>query len=62
MKCPNDSSEMIRGGIGNYGNLWIAEGLRTSLLRNFAGKNCIYAYRCPQCGKIELTTESEEKE
>lgn len=56
MKCPIDKTEMEKGAIsipGKVDTMWYS---RKSLLDSIRGKELI-AYRCPKCGKIELTTE-----
>lgn len=57
MKCPICKVEMEKGGLINNGNLWFNEGFQVSANRmSFKGGEVTYAYRCPECGKVELTT------
>lgn len=59
MKCPNCKSEMEDGTLAQQGNVWVGKGLREKLSRlNFLIGNSVNvsAYRCPKCGKVELTT------
>lgn len=60
MKCPNDGSEMeeVRISIGAATNMHyvpINSGIKGVL---GVGRKSVSAYRCPKCGKVELTTET----
>lgn len=61
MQCPNDKTEMEQGFLVNLGQNW-AKGkpIGTGISEKVTGGKYIFAYRCPKCGKIELTTEPEE--
>ncbi len=52
MKCPDDQSEMKKG-ITN-GLAWTDKLVFLRL--PWIGKK-LWAYHCPKCGKVELTTE-----
>ena len=62
MKCPIDKTEMEKGiladkGYISYGKL--AWGSEISFLNQIVeDKKEVSAYRCPKCGKVELTTET----
>ena len=56
MNCPNCKTEMERGAISTAGasdTMWYS---RKSLMSGILGHNLL-AYKCPKCGKVELTTE-----
>ncbi len=54
MKCPIDQTEMEKGDLANFKarSKWLA---KVGLF--FSNGPWIVAYRCPKCGKVELTTE-----
>ncbi len=62
MKCPIDKTEMEKGIISSYGSRWAkgdvsrAIGYTWFWLKKISGP-VLVAYRCPECGKVELTTE-----
>lgn len=56
MKCPVCQTEMETGGLLEEGNIW-TQGV-TAL--NFLNGILVHAFRCPKCGKIELTSEVKE--
>ncbi len=63
MKCPNCKSEMEKGVLGSHNESWIPEKSALATLNRLAqaptfGKPRLWAYRCPKCGKVELTTET----
>ncbi len=60
MKCPNDKTDMEKGHMDGY---WWKNGEIPSLVTigrkdhpNGGNSYWIMAYRCPQCGKIEVYT------
>jgi len=62
MKCPQDDSEMIKGMI--HDGLWYQGGwprLSKAITKVITLKSrinvYIVAWRCPHCGKIELSSE-----
>ncbi len=58
MKCPNDQAEMEKGFITQYGQMWAKGkplGVKFAETLSLGGEY-IYAYRCPKCEKVELTT------
>ena len=60
MQCPNDKTEMEKGFIGQMGQIWkggTPSGTGIAEAISLGGKY-IFAYRCPKCGKVELTTET----
>lgn len=59
MKCPQCSSEMEKGGLMHDGNKWFDEGHFVDVQRKSFGGEVIFAFRCAQCGKVELTTKVE---
>lgn len=58
MKCPNCKSEMEKGNLATNGNLWVKVSRLYKYMSIFGGVP-VYAYKCPKCGKIELTSETE---
>lgn len=57
MKCPIDQEEMKKGGLTGEGTKWVSsDTLWGKLLPTTFGGTEVYAYRCPKCGKIELTS------
>lgn len=62
MKCPNDQSEMEQGAI-SHANTWLKND--GNIVRQFDRKLTniiskspwVIAWKCPNCGKIELTSE-----
>lgn len=61
MKCPIDQTAMEVGFVGQMGQLWkkgkpFGSGVAAAL----GSGEYIYAYKCPKCGKVELTTKGEE--
>lgn len=56
MKCPNCKAEMKEGALANNGNIW-TDDFRGPLGKiSFLGGDPVTAYKCPKCGKVELTT------
>lgn len=59
MQCPNCKTEMDPGLTD--GGWWRGEGLSSEIKgmfgKNVFGAKSVIAYRCPKCGKVELTTE-----
>ena len=60
MKCPIDKTEMEKGELISHGSQWEKndsdkKGFFDKLTWNFTP---VFAYRCPKCGKVELTTET----
>ena len=56
MKCPNDQSEMEKGELISEGGVWWAN---EGTILGFSGEG-LTAYKCLECGKIELTTKKKE--
>lgn len=56
MKCPIDQTEMEIGTIAPTANVW-QPGKHDFKL--FGNPIYVYAFRCPKCGKIELTTKGD---
>lgn len=56
MNCPIDKTEMEKGFLNRSGLEWLksSEGGINKFLQ--MGIN-LFAYKCPKCGKVELTTE-----
>ena len=64
MKCPIDKTEMEKGIIDETATGWMSGKSFLGKISSIGvgitwGKNRIWAYRCPKCGKVELTTEVE---
>lgn len=55
MQCPNCKIEMEKGIILN-GIHWIPANQWRARLIGGTGER-VYAFRCPKCGRVELTTE-----
>ena len=58
MKCPNDKTEMEKGFMNNQ--VWkkgVPLGTKIPEVMSFGGSYVFY-YRCPKCGRVELTTET----
>ena len=58
MNCPNCKSEMEKGMLFNNATGWTNK-LSDTLLKIGSAitmTKALYAYRCPKCGKVELTT------
>ena len=61
MKCPIDQTEMEKGILQASGELWSkSENKASNMLSNNGIK--VYAWHCPKCGKVELSTGVDEKE
>ena len=63
MKCPIDQTEMEKGILVS-GFQWVKIDQPGLWKSKFFGlqyigkqKEYVYSYRCPKCGKVELTTE-----
>jgi rubrerythrin len=62
MNCPICKTEMEKGVLGSQNESWIPENTALAKLNWLAqtptfGQPRLWAYRCPKCGKVELTTE-----
>lgn len=62
MKCPIDQTEMKHGflGVGTWREAPEGSKPLTSITWPWVRKNFLMkasAYRCPRCGKIEITSE-----
>lgn len=57
MKCPIDETEMEEGYMANHGMAWMKGS--PNLMGKFMqmGVVGVKAYRCPKCGKLELSSE-----
>lgn len=56
MKCPNDKTEMIKGSLS-------AQAMEIYWDENEATSDeAITAYKCPECGKVELVVKVTEEE
>ena len=56
MKCPIDQTEMEKGNLTGHGTKWI-KGHHSFGWFPFQKTENVTAYKCPKCGKVELTTE-----
>ena len=57
MKCPLCKREMEKGNLLGHGTTWGKTKFVVGMARLFAGdKPEVIAYKCPQCGKVELYT------
>ncbi len=63
MKCPNDQSEMERGFLSSHGSRWVEKinPIMVGLVQIGLG-DLVNAMKCPECGKVELYTETEKEE
>ncbi len=59
MDCPKCKSHMEKGMMSDDGQHWIKEkGFVGNLNKTFSfGLNRIFAWMCPNCGKVELQGE-----
>lgn len=60
MKCENCKIEMIEGSLFSNGQVWIDRSRMTKIGRWFlnpSGKNTVVAWKCGNCGKIDLRVE-----
>jgi len=61
MKCPIDQEEMEKGTLSKYNQTWTSKqswaGAFSAFGKSMSPGYPLWAYRCPKCGKIELTTE-----
>jgi predicted RNA-binding Zn-ribbon protein involved in translation (DUF1610 family) len=60
MKCPNCGGEMEKGTLSGNGNIWLKPGFRAKILKaTYLGlaNPYVYAWKCSNCGKIELYAE-----
>jgi len=59
MKCQVCNTEMEKGILSSDGKIWVS-GMREKMAETFnkdiLNGVLIHAYRCPKCGKVELTT------
>ena len=59
MKCPNCKTDMEMGKLSLHGTRWSPEksfSPDSAIMNVMMGKgNNIAAYKCPSCGKVELT-------
>ncbi len=66
MKCPIDQTEMEKGTLWAHGSSWKPGALSKIMFwgMGWFRKNysIVIAFKCPKCGKIELTTEPDNKE
>lgn len=59
MKCPKCNTEMIQGH-QNQANFWLKGDIGIKDVVSFNDIEVI-AFRCPECGKIELTSKPDKK-
>lgn len=60
MKCPNDETQMEKGYLTANGRAWIkfTDSLRDKISELISTHQLfVWAWRCPNCKKIELTSE-----
>jgi hypothetical protein len=60
MECPVCKTEMEKGAIYSYGQIWkkgVPKGIGIAKWISRGGK-FIFAFRCPKCKKIELESDS----
>lgn len=60
MKCQNCGGEMEKGTLSDNGNIWLKPGFRAKILKaTYLGlaNPYVYAWKCSNCGKIELYAE-----
>lgn len=62
MKCPNDQIEMKKGFLNNQGASWSDDSGEASYLQAASPYYTVVAYRCEDCGKVELTIEQKQVE
>ncbi len=58
-KCPKCNGEMENGLLVGEGGYWRPDKSVLNILRppNVFGATKVTAYKCPKCGKIELTSD-----
>lgn len=59
MRCPKCDIEMQKGQLGSTGNLWMEKIVSTTAVKFLSMSKApfVFAYRCPNCGKVELISE-----
>lgn len=57
MKCPKCNTEMIKGTLQGGGNYWKEKNTFAEKITGLLKMDYVFAYRCPSCGKLDLTTE-----